>query len=92
MAIKHTIRVRPAGKLQERNLTRGTAIHYHCVECCGYNIQEVQECPSKHCALWPYRTGHLDTAFKNDDSIVEDVLEGQEMVPGDDLQEFKTFS
>ena len=76
MAIKHIIRVRPAGKLQEKVLTRGSAIYYHCVECCGYSVPEVRECPSKNCALWPFRTGGLDPAFKNDDSIAEDVLEG----------------
>ena len=85
MAIKHTIRVRPLGKLQEKALTRGSAIKYHCEECSGYSLEEARLCTDKNCALWPYRTGALDPAFKNDDSIVEDVLEGQETVPGDVL-------
>jgi hypothetical protein len=77
--IKHTIRIGPLGKLQERNLTLGKAVRYYCIECCGYNSAEVVLCPSKYCALWPYRIGRLDPAFKampnGDTEELEDELQ-----------------
>lgn len=45
-------RDRKAGKL-----TRERAIHYHCIDCMGYSVQDVAGCQNKECPLWEYRTG-----------------------------------
>ena len=34
-----------------------TAIRAHCVECMGGYTKEVDACPSKQCALYPFRLG-----------------------------------
>ena len=33
------------------------AIQYFCKECYGYQPEEVPNCPSKLCPLWPFRMG-----------------------------------
>lgn len=33
------------------------AIRAHCVECFGGQPQAVADCPSRSCALWPFRMG-----------------------------------
>lgn len=33
------------------------AVRRHCLACCGGSSRLVAECPSVHCALWPFRTG-----------------------------------
>lgn len=33
------------------------AIRAHCVECFGGQPQSVADCPSRSCALWPWRMG-----------------------------------
>ena len=33
------------------------AIRAHCVECFGGQPQVVADCPSRSCALWPWRMG-----------------------------------
>lgn len=45
-----------------------TAIRAKCVECSGGSLKEVQECPVRQCALWPFRMGenpfHKKTAAR----------------------------
>ena len=36
------------------------AIRNHCLECVGYNNEEVKLCTSVRCWLYPWRLGHLD--------------------------------
>jgi len=38
-----------------RGKSRTAAVHAFCLECCGYQINEVYSCPAKECPLWPYR-------------------------------------
>ena len=33
------------------------AIRAKCLDCCCGQVAEVRRCPSKSCALWPYRFG-----------------------------------
>lgn len=33
------------------------AIRAFCIECCGWNSNEVRLCPSVRCALYPFRFG-----------------------------------
>ena len=28
-----------------------------CIDCCGGQLAEIEHCPIKQCALWPYRMG-----------------------------------
>lgn len=35
--------------------SRKAAMHVFCLECCGYQIQEVYLCTDLACALYPYR-------------------------------------
>jgi hypothetical protein len=72
MAVKHMIRVKSDGTMEEKVLTRAEAIHYHCVECCGFNLRMVGSCPVKSCALWPYRTGSIDMTCVTAGSDKED--------------------
>ena len=66
--LKHTIRRGPFGRTtREVNLTRGKAIRYFCVECCGYSLSEPKECRGYHCPLYPYRLGRVDPSFGADD-------------------------
>ena len=32
-------------------------IRRRCIDCCAYNIREVNKCPAVECPSWPYRTG-----------------------------------
>ena len=32
-------------------------IRLRCIDCCAYNIREVNKCPAVECPSWPYRTG-----------------------------------
>lgn len=34
------------------------AVRVYCLWCCSDSYNEVRECPSQSCALWPYRHGH----------------------------------
>lgn len=52
----------PEEKIIERYKTRiGNrqllAIRAFCVECFGGQVQAVTDCPSRSCALWPWRFG-----------------------------------
>ena len=39
-------------------MTPMKAIRAKCLDCCCDQQAEVRRCPSKDCALWPYRMGH----------------------------------
>lgn len=41
-----------------KRISRAKAIRYKCLDCCGYQSNEVRDCPSVSCPLWRYRTGH----------------------------------
>ncbi len=60
MPIKHKIRIDGDGGTRTAKLTPSGAIKAHCRECygfCAHVAQEVRDCPSELCALWPFRTG-----------------------------------
>jgi len=71
--IKFTIRRGPFGKTtREVNLTRSKAIRYFCLECCGWQYNEVRDCQSCLCPLYPYRLGHIDPQFVDDEKDVSE--------------------
>jgi hypothetical protein len=35
--------------------SQSAAIRSQCLECCGYVLEEVQECTDQGCPLYPYR-------------------------------------
>ena len=37
------------------SLTRGRAIRWHCLDCCGFSLHEVGRCKDKLCPLWEFR-------------------------------------
>ena len=41
------------------------AIRDKCLDCCANQYGEVENCPSKDCALWPYRKGQRPTGQEN---------------------------
>jgi hypothetical protein len=61
MSIKHTIkylRSKDDGVreiTEERNLTRSSAIKFHCLDCSGGYVAEVRDCHIKTCPLWCFR-------------------------------------
>jgi len=57
MAIKHEIRSNGSGGTRVVNLTPLKAIRYHCLECVGFNKEEVERCTCPLCPLYPYRMG-----------------------------------
>ena len=38
-------------------MNRGKAIHEMCIECMGYQVRQVKECPDPACPLWEWRLG-----------------------------------
>lgn len=55
MAIKHTF-IHKHGK-KTKKLTGMSAIREKCLECCAWNSAEVRKCPTKDCAVFPFRFG-----------------------------------
>ena len=55
MAIKHTWRTKTGTKTGK--LTPMKAIRQKCLDCSGWSVKEVAECPVKLCPLWPFRFG-----------------------------------
>lgn len=41
-----------------KRVSRAKAIRYKCLDCCGFQSNEVRECPAVECPLWRYRMGH----------------------------------
>ncbi len=56
MAIDHTIRDRK-GKTKKVNLTPLSAIRHHCQECLGWSADDVRNCTSPLCPVYPFRFG-----------------------------------
>lgn len=40
--------------------SRKAAVRVHCLECCAWQSQDVQDCSSCACPLYPYRMGSPD--------------------------------
>ena len=53
MAIRHRIRTKDGH--QEVSLGRKRAIRERCLNCHGWSIKAVRECPAGDCPLYPYR-------------------------------------
>jgi len=58
MAVKHTIRKDGNGNTKEVSLTPLTAIRAQCLECMGWSYEEVKNCTSPLCPLYPFRLGN----------------------------------
>jgi len=58
MAIKHTIRKDGNGNTKIVNMTFRSAIRAFCLECMGWSPEEVKNCTSTTCPLFPFRLGH----------------------------------
>lgn len=43
--------------MEQRQLTPIKAIRARCLDCCGYNVNEVKLCPDRDCSLYPYKLG-----------------------------------
>ena len=76
MAIKHTIRTKDG--LEEVRLTPIKAIVAFCSECNGFepvvdSTNWIKKCLSKHCPLYPFRTGHAHTGRKPSAAIVKNL-------------------
>jgi len=56
MATEHSFLTKD-NKLKTRKLTGMSAIREKCLECSAWSTLEVRECPSKDCALHPFRFG-----------------------------------
>ena len=59
MSVRHTFLAR-GNTYQIKTLTTGKAIREFCFQCYGWDgdyKKSVRECPSKNCALWPFRVG-----------------------------------
>ena len=55
MAVEHTFICKTG--LKTRNLTGIKVIREKCLECSGWSCKEVDYCPAKDCALYPFRFG-----------------------------------
>jgi hypothetical protein len=55
MAVEHTF-IHKHGK-KTKQLTGMSAIREKCLECSAWRFNEVRDCPSKDCALYPFRFG-----------------------------------
>lgn len=46
-------------------MTRAKAIHYHCIDCMGYQSYEVKKCANTNCPLWEFRRDKNTAAGKH---------------------------
>lgn len=44
-------------KSRGKRISRAKAIRFKCLDCCGYQSNEVRLCTSEDCPLWRYRMG-----------------------------------
>ena len=56
--IEHTYRVGLDGRTETSVLSPIKAIRKHCRECVGFSAEEVKNCTSPLCALYPFRFGY----------------------------------
>ena len=77
MAVKHIIRNKE-GKLVVVKLTFAKAIKLFCIECMGFQQQEVKNCTSILCPLYKYKTGveEKGTKVKLTKAHKESLIEG----------------
>lgn len=47
----------PKSKNPRAGITRAKAIRLQCIECMGYQVGLVKDCPDVPCPLWPFRMG-----------------------------------
>lgn len=59
LTIKHNVLKRD-GTVEEMTITPRKAIRLKCLDCCCFQENEVRECSSTLCPLWPYRMGRGD--------------------------------
>ena len=60
MSVEHTFRVDGYGGERTGKLSPIKAIRQNCRECYGFApsvAEDIRECPSEKCALWPFRFG-----------------------------------
>ena len=57
MSVEHEIRKNGKGETYIANLTSLSAIRKNCLECVGWSTDEVKNCTSPLCALYPFRFG-----------------------------------
>ena len=57
MAVEHRIRKNGKGDTYIVKLTSLTAIRKNCLECMGWLPDEIRNCTSPLCALYPFRFG-----------------------------------
>ena len=58
----------------KRRLTPIKAIRAKCLDCCCDSWLEVKLCPSRDCALYPYRLGHRPRSYETLEEIPEESL------------------
>lgn len=56
MAIRHKIRT-AKGEIVEVELTPRKAVRTFCIECMGFQVNEVTKCTAPLCPLYPFRMG-----------------------------------
>ena len=57
--MNHTVRHEDGGTVEIKGMTRGKAIKLMCTECMGFNGEEVRQCNSRMCPLYPYKGASL---------------------------------
>lgn len=57
LTLKHKIRTKDG--VEEVELTPMKAIRRKCLDCCGWQPQEVRLCTAILCSLYPYRMGRI---------------------------------
>ena len=60
MSVTHTVRKDGFGETMTRKFSPLQAIRYNCRECYGMSpqwVEEIRECPSEMCPLYPFRMG-----------------------------------
>lgn len=50
--------VKMYNEAMKKRISRSKAIRLKCLDCCGFQSNEVKECPSKNCPLWRFRMGY----------------------------------
>lgn len=53
--MEHIVRAKDGGTVSVENYGRAKAIKVHCTECMGFVSQDVKDCTSTLCPLYPYR-------------------------------------
>ena len=59
MAIRHKVKIDDQGHTIDIILTPESAIHFYCLECVGFEPEEVKKCTAKKCHLYRFRNKKL---------------------------------